>query len=98
LKIDGAERMCMSETDIYNAFFQRSDFTLGFKMRVHSQFFQVLKRVRSGEIRTEAEGVEAEVSGKAAKNKAEKDWPTLVSTLKSSRFQNTTTFLSNSVH
>lgn len=85
----------MSETDIYNAFFQRSDFTVGFEMRVHSQFrnsFQVLKGVRSGEIRTEAEGVEAEVSGKAAKNKAEKNWPSLVSTLKNSRFQNTTTF------
>lgn len=60
--------------------------------------FQVLNGKRSGEIRTEAEGVEAEVSGKAAKNKAEKDWPTLVSTLKSSRFQNTTKFLNNSVH
>jgi len=91
----------MSKTDIYNAFFQRSDFTLDFEMRVHSQFrnsFQVLKSVRSGEIHTEAEGVEAEVSGKAAKNKAEKNWPSLVSTLKNRRFQNTTTFQSNSVH
>ena len=80
------------KADMYNAFFQRFEDTLGFKMRVHIQFknsFQVLKGARRGEIRTKAEGVEAEVSGKAAKNKAEKDWTTPISTLKSSRFQNT---------